>query len=93
MSRTPLESVQVSIDDGSWIEATLQPPPADANPHTWTFWSHTWSSPTPGTHTIVSRAIDAKGRVQPRAEDPQIAMKKTYWEASQQIVREIELSG
>jgi len=31
--------------------------------------------------------------VQPRADDPQIAMKKTYWEASQQIVREIELSG
>ncbi len=90
---TPLESVQVSIDDGVWIEATLQPPPADANPHTWTFWSYTWSNPTPGAHTIVSRATDAKGRVQPRADDPQIAMKKTYWEASQQIVREIELSG
>ncbi len=90
---TPLDTVQLSIDDGVWIDATLQPPPADATAHTWTFWSYTWSNPTPGTHTIVSRAVDAKGRVQPRAEDPQIAMKRTYWEASQQIVREIELSG
>ncbi len=90
---TPLDSVQVSIDDGSWVEATLQPPPADATAHTWSFWSHRWSNPTPGTHTIVSRAVDTKGRVQPRAEDPQIAMKRTFWEASQQIVREIELSG
>jgi DMSO/TMAO reductase YedYZ molybdopterin-dependent catalytic subunit len=90
---TPLESVQLSIDGGTWVDTALQPPPADTTPHTWTFWSYTWPSPTPGTHTIVSRAIDAKGRVQPSAEDPQIAMKRTYWEANQQVVREVQLSG
>jgi len=90
---TPLESVQLSIDGGAWVATTLQPPPADATPHTWTFWSYTWSNPTPGTHTIVSRAIDGKGRVQPSAEDPQIALKRTYWEANQQVVREVQISG
>ena len=89
---TPLRSVQISIDGGSWVDVALQPPPADATPHTWTFWSYTWTNPTSGSHTIVSRAIDMKGRVQPSAEDPQIAMKRTYWEASQQVVREIELT-
>ena len=89
---TPLRSVQISIDGDSWVDVVLQPPPADATPHTWTFWSYVWINPTSGSHTIVSRAIDTKGRVQPSAEDPQIAMKRTYWEASQQVVREIELT-
>jgi DMSO/TMAO reductase YedYZ molybdopterin-dependent catalytic subunit len=89
---TPLRSVQISIDGGSWVDVVLQPPPVDATPHTWTFWSYIWINPTSGSHTIVSRAIDTKGRVQPSAEDPQIAMKRTYWEASQQVVREIELT-
>ncbi|SUZ94826.1 uncharacterized protein METZ01_LOCUS47680 [marine metagenome] len=89
---TPLRSVQISIDGDSWVDVVLQPPPADATPHTWTFWSYVWINPTSGSHTIVSRAIDTKGRVQPSTEDPQIAMKRTYWEASQQVVREIELT-
>ena len=89
---TPLKSVQISIDGDSWVDVVLQPPPADATPHTWTFWSYIWTNPTSGSHTIVSRAIDTKARVQPSAEDPQIAMKRTYWEASQQVVREIELT-
>ena len=89
---TPLRSVEISIDGNSWVDVVLQPPPADATPHTWTFWSYIWTNPTSGSHTIVSRAIDTKGRVQPSAEDPQIAMKRTYWEASQQVVREIELT-
>jgi DMSO/TMAO reductase YedYZ molybdopterin-dependent catalytic subunit len=89
---TPLRSVQISIDGDSWVDVVLQPPPADATPHTWTFWSYVWINPTSGSHTIVSRAIDTKGRVQPNTEDPQIAMKRTYWEASQQVVREIELT-
>lgn len=45
----------------------------------------------PGKHTVVSRAIDRNGRIQPSAEDDEIALKKTYWEAYQQWPREIEL--
>ena len=88
---TPLDKVQVSVDGGEWMDATLLEPPADATPHTWTFWTYEWQSPSAGPHTVTSRAIDAKGRIQPTADDPQIAMKKTYWEASQQVVRELEI--
>ncbi len=86
---TPLDKVELSIDDGSWAEATLLPKPADATPHTWTFWNYEWRNPAAGSHTLVSRATDTKDRVQPKVEDPEIALKKTYWEANQQIVREI----
>jgi len=41
----------------------------------------------------VSRAIDAHGRVQPTADEDEIALKKTYWEAYQQWPREIEVSA
>lgn len=88
---TPLESVQLSIDDGEWRGATLQPKPAGATPHTWTFWSYVWPNPPAGAHSLASRATDTRGRRQPKAEDPEIALKKTYWEANQQIVREIEI--
>ncbi len=88
---TPLDTVQVKIDDGPWQDAELLPHPEGSTPHAWTFWRHRWRNPPSGRHTLVSRAIDAKGRVQPRAEDAQIAMKRTYWEASQQVVRTIEL--
>jgi DMSO/TMAO reductase YedYZ molybdopterin-dependent catalytic subunit len=88
---TPLRAVQVKIDDGEWRDARLDPSPDDVSKHSWTFWRFLWTDPTRGRHTVVSRAIDAKGRVQPSADDPQIALKKTYWEASQQVVREIEL--
>jgi len=46
----------------------------------------------PGKHTVISRAIDSKGRMQPTEKDDEIALKKTYWEAYQQIFREFELS-
>ena len=56
-----------------------------------TFFSIDLGDVQPGKHTAVSRAIDVKGQVQPSAEDDEIALKKTYWEAYQQWPREIEL--
>ena len=47
----------------------------------------------PSQHTLVSRAIDTHGRIQPAATDDEIALKKTYYEAYQQWPREIELAG
>ena len=47
---------------------------------------------TPGDHTIVSRATDEDGRVQPSAEDPVMKKKATYWEANQQWVRKIRVA-
>ena len=47
----------------------------------------------PGRHKIVSRAIDVHGRVQPTAEDDEIAAKRTYWEAYAQWPRDVELQA
>ena len=49
-------------------------------------------APASAESEVVSRAIDAAGRVQPTADDDEIALKKTYWEAYQQLPREIELT-
>ncbi len=88
---TGIQKVQVKIDDGKWQDATL-----DAQPRakfSWVFFSIELAALEPGKHTVVSRAIDVKGRVQPSAEDDEIALKKTYWEAYQQWPREIEVSA
>ena len=46
---------------------------------------------TPGEHTLVARATDTEGQVQPSADDPEITLKRTYWEANQQWVRKIRI--
>ncbi|HTM50972.1 MAG TPA: sulfite oxidase [Bryobacteraceae bacterium] len=86
---TPIQSVEVRVDDEAWRPAKLT-----ANrdhPFCWTFWSFDWSDAKPGEHTIASRARDARGRVQPAPDDPFITMKKTYWEANQQAFRKIRV--
>jgi len=40
----------------------------------------------------VSRAIDGAGRVQPAADDPEIRLKRTYWEANQQWPRKLRIA-
>lgn len=56
-----IDSVQVRLDDGEWVEAKLA---AEASVDTWRQWSHEWKDATPGLHTVTVRAIDADGEVQ-----------------------------
>ena len=87
---TQIKSVEVRVDDGEWREAKL-----DAEPRakfSWPFFSIDLGHVAPGKHTVVSRATDINGRVQPSLDDDEIALKKTYWEANQQWPREIEVS-
>ena len=84
-----VKTVELRIDDGPWTKVTLDESHKD--PHTWTFWTYDWKNSTPGEHTLVSRATDEQGRVQPTADDPEIKMKKTYWEAYAQVPRRIKL--
>ena len=87
---TGIQKVQVKVDDGKWQDAMLDETPRAK--FCWAFFSIDLGSMEPGKHTVVSRAIDVKGRVQPSAQDDEIALKKTYWEANQQWPREIEVS-
>ncbi|MSR22960.1 MAG: sulfite oxidase [Gemmatimonadetes bacterium] len=79
---TPLEQVEVQVDGGQWLPATLDPPP---NPHAWTFFRFQTSGLTPGEHTLVSRATDLLGRSQP----VELSLKRTNWENNEHFVRTI----
>ena len=85
---TPIAAVEVKIDGGAWMKATLAE--ADNSPFAWRFWHLDWAA-TPGEHSITSRAIDAAGNVQPAMDDPSIANKKTYWESNGHITRKIRI--
>ena len=84
----PVAAVEVKIDDGPWMKAALD---ANKSEHAWQAWHLDWS-PTPGEHTISSRAIDRSGAVQPAMDDPPIASKKTYWESNGQITRHVRIA-
>jgi DMSO/TMAO reductase YedYZ molybdopterin-dependent catalytic subunit len=89
---TPLEKVEVRVDDGPWQAAEVERQPEKA-PFGWTFFRYDWKDAKPGEHTVVSRAADAEGRVQPAAEDQAIRLKRTYWEANQQYPRKLKVPG
>lgn len=88
---TNVAKVEVKVDDGDWKQAKLDDEPRAE--FCWTFFSIDLGKLKPGEHTVVSRAIDVNGRVQPSEEDNEIALKKTYWEAYQQWPREIDLEA
>lgn len=79
---TPLRSVEVKVDNGPWQAARMD----SANTQfSWKFFTYEWNNLTPGEHTIVSRATDVNGVVQP--EEADLANKKTMWENNGQFVR------
>lgn len=58
-----IERVQVSTDGGSrWLDASLSP---QKFPFAWRLFRLDWRPADPGYHTILSRATDGAGRVQP----------------------------
>jgi len=85
---TPLKTVEVRVDDGPWQAATLDP--ATSSKYSWKLYTYTWNNPTPGEHTLVSRATDVNGKVQPTAED--LADKKSFLEDNSQAPRKIVIA-
>lgn len=83
---TPVKSVEVKIDDGPWQKATLDP----ANTrYSWKLFTYRWEGAAPGPHTIVSRATDEAGNVQPTAAE--LKRKKTFLEDNGQFPRKITI--
>ncbi|RIK44300.1 MAG: sulfite oxidase [Chloroflexi bacterium] len=85
----PIRHVDVRIDDGLWRRARLDR--TQRAEYAWSFWSFNWANPTPGEHTITTRAVDTAGNVQPAADDPLLANKLTYWESNGQITRRVRI--
>ena len=55
--------VDVSSDNGAtWEHAEIIGP---SEQYAWQKWHYTWSPSTPGTYSLMSRAIDVRGNVQP----------------------------
>ena len=86
----PIKSVQVQIDNGAWHEGAIDR--TQEAEHAWKIWHLDWETPTKGEHTIVSRAIDMDGNIQPAMDDPLISGKKTYWESNGQVTRRIQIT-
>ena len=82
---TPIESVEVKIDDGPWQSATLDPTMNEQ--YSWKFFTFDWNGATPGEHTVTSRATDANGYVQPTAEE--LEVKQTFLEQNNQHPRTV----
>jgi DMSO/TMAO reductase YedYZ molybdopterin-dependent catalytic subunit len=87
-----IAGVEVRIDEGSWQPATLLNDEGGGSEFTWSFWTFDWGTPTPGEHTVTSRAIAADGETQPAADDPLLARKTTYWESNGQITRRVSIA-
>jgi len=85
---TPIKSVEVKVDDGQWQAATLDP--ATKDKYSWKLFTYNWTGVTPGEHTLVSRVTDAKGLVQPTAEE--LENKKTFLEDNSQQPRKVMVS-
>jgi DMSO/TMAO reductase YedYZ molybdopterin-dependent catalytic subunit len=66
---TEATGISVSTDGGkTWSDAVFLDP---ARRHAWRRWTYDWVTPkAPGRYTLLSRATDANGRVQPDSHDP-----------------------
>ena len=83
---TPLKSVEVKIDDGPWQPAAID---ASLSKYSWKLFTYEWKGASAGAHTLVSRATDANGEVQPTAEE--LENKKTFLEDNGQYPRTISI--
>jgi DMSO/TMAO reductase YedYZ molybdopterin-dependent catalytic subunit len=83
---TPLKAIEVSVDGGPWRPATLW---KENTTYSWKLFTYEWTGSQPGEHTIVSRAIDARGDIQPAEDDPN---KKSQWENNGQFVRKFTIA-
>ena len=91
----PIGRVEVQVDDGPWRAAKVhrhrgeRAGGQDGHGFAWNFWTWQWGTPTRGEHTVRSRAFAVGGRMQPAADDPSVANRRTYWENNGQIARRV----
>ncbi len=84
---TPLRSVEVQVDGGPWQPATLE---SSNTQYSWKLFTYAWEGATAGEHTLVSRATDANGYVQPVEVD--LESKLTFLEHNAQFPRTVMIS-
>ena len=85
---TPIQSVEVKVDDGPWQAAALDPSMSEK--YSWKFFTFDWMGASPGEHTVTSRATQTNGYVQPTAEE--LEVKHTFLEQNAQLGRTVVLT-
>ena len=85
---TPIKSVEVKVDEGPWQPATMDPSTKDK--YGWKLFTYQWKGATPGAHTLVSRATDTNGKVQPTAQE--LETKKSFLEENSQVPRKVMIA-
>ncbi len=83
---TELDRVEISIDDGPWQRAQMDP---NNTRYSWKLFHLDWDDPAPGEHRIVSRVIDVNGNVQATQEE--LPEKVSYWEDFGQFTRTVRI--
>ncbi|MEV7799245.1 molybdopterin-dependent oxidoreductase [Microbacterium foliorum] len=73
-----IERVEVRIDEGDWMPATLSAP---VNENTWVQWFMEWDA-TPGTHYVAVRAINKNGDMQIEERAPIAPNGSSGWQRS-----------
>ncbi len=62
-----VESVEVSVDGAqTWRQATFTGP---NEPYAWRQWQYIWDARNPGAYTLMARATDINGHVQPESAE------------------------
>jgi DMSO/TMAO reductase YedYZ molybdopterin-dependent catalytic subunit len=61
-----IDRVEVQTDGGAWVRASIDQRGGDA---AWVLWSMPWREPAAGEHILVSRAINARGDIQPTRDE------------------------
>jgi DMSO/TMAO reductase YedYZ molybdopterin-dependent catalytic subunit len=61
-----IDRIEIQIDGGAWARASIDQQSGDA---AWVLWSAPWREPVAGEHTLVSRAINIRGDVQPTHDE------------------------
>jgi DMSO/TMAO reductase YedYZ molybdopterin-dependent catalytic subunit len=82
---TPLKSVELQIDGGQWMPVTMDSRTKEK--YGWKLFNYAWKNAPAGEHTLVSRATDTKGYVQPTEKE--LENKKSFLEHNVQHVRKI----
>ena len=85
---TPIKSVEVKVDEGPWQPATMDPSTKDK--YGWKLFTYQWKGATPGAHTLVSRATDVNGKIQPTAQE--LETKKSFLEENSQVPRKVMIA-
>lgn len=73
-----IERVEVSIDNGEWVPATLSTP---INEDTWVQWLMEWDA-TPGSHYVAVRAVNKNGDLQIEERAPIAPDGSSGWQRS-----------